>query len=254
MKKHLSFSFLIVLLTMSAVAQAQSAGAIYIEYGYPEISKDDQAMMAMYGYAKYRVYADDKFLSVENLQDLPANMSSETGAGLRTSFTKDRKTNEVFLCMSVGDDRIRKKADQEEREQFDVMTRMFATNDRNVLIMTNQRKEINGYNCHQYLILREETADTLMVYLTPAINPGPAVKDFPMRLAANGEFYGVILGRDDKAWDGSTLAFRALNIELNKPKNMGAELASYRTVTEEEGNAIIKTWMTKQTGGANEKK
>ncbi|MDX2133958.1 MAG: hypothetical protein SFV52_04205 [Saprospiraceae bacterium] len=254
MKKHRSFLLLIVFLTMCAVAQAQTAGAIYVEYGYPEISKADQAMMTMYGYTKYRVYADDQFLSVENLQDLPADMAAQVGAGLQTSFTKDRKTNEVFLCMTVGDDRIRKKADQEERAQFDVMTRMFASTDGNVLIMTNQRKEINGYNCHQYLILREETADTLTVYLTPAINPGPSVKDFPMSLATNGEFYGVILGRDDKAWDGSILAFRALRVELNKPKNMGAELASYRTVTEEEGNAIIKAWMTKQMGGANEKK
>ena len=73
------FTLLTITLTFWAFqAKGQTlANSLFVEYGYPNIQKDSTTIQTMFGYSKYRVYADDKFVKVEVFQDLPEEMTME---------------------------------------------------------------------------------------------------------------------------------------------------------------------------------
>lgn len=221
-------------------ATAQSSGnALYIEYGYPNIPERDPQLMSGYGYARYRVYADDRFISVENAQVLPEGENQ----GLRSGFIQDRQGGEVYLCVEVGQERFRKRTNAQETEMFHDLTTRMPKGMMN-LIGTNKTERILGHDCLQYWLIPEGQTDTMVVYLNNRLVPASGVRNFPMAVHQGGEFHGVVLGRDDKTDKGQVIPFRALSIDINKPKDIAAVLAGYRTVSEEEGNTILQRWIT----------
>lgn len=240
------FIFLVALLTFS-VFQAQSqtvAQSIFAEYGYPNIPEDSTAIFTMFGYSKYRLYADDKFVQIETFQDLPAEQLQGLGAGLRSVFVKERASGDVFICVTLDSLRIRMKGGEKEQASFREVTETFNSGSAAVYGKGSKKIDIQGYGCEQYLV-KGAFRDTVPAYLTRQVTPGPAIKDYPLYVSGGGQDYGLMLGRDEVLWNDYTLEFRALAIEINKPRDVAVELASYRLVTEEEGDKLIKEWFEK---------
>jgi len=221
-----------------AMNAQSTAKSVYIEYGYPDIPDADPAVQSVYGHARYRVYADDRYTTVENARLMPG----ETAQGLRSGFIQDRRSGDVYLCVEVGQDRFRKRANAEEASLFESLTARMYQGKMN-LIGTNTTQRIMGLDCLQYWLIPEGSTDTLIVYLNNRLIPAGAVRNFPMAVFQGGEFHGVVLGRDDRTDGGGVIPFRALSMDIDKPQDVAALLTGYRTVSEEEGNAILQRWL-----------
>lgn len=229
-------------------AKAQTtANSIFAEYGYPNIPKDSTTIYTMYGYSKYRVYADDKFVKVETFQDLPEEQLMELGAGLRSSFIKERASGDVFICVTLDTLLIRLKGGEKEKATFQEMSETFNSGSAAIYGKGNKTADIQGFKCQQYLV-KGAFQDTVSAYVTERVVLGTTIRDFPLYVAGDGKNYGLLLGRDEVMWNGYMLEFRALNVEINQPRDIAKELASYKLVTEEEGDQIIKDWFSKLMG------
>lgn len=239
------FAVLCFLTILSVHTNAQTvANSIFAEYGYPNIPKDSATIHMMFGYSKYRIYADDKFVKVETFQDLPEEMAKEMGAGLRSSFIKERASGDVFICVVLDSVLIRLKGGEEEQATFRVVTATFNSGTAAIFGKGSKNADIQGFSCEQYLV-KGTYSDTVSAYVTDRVVLGPTVKDFPLYVAGEGKSYGLMLGRDEVLWNGYTLEFRALKVEINQPRDVAKELNSYRLVTEEEGDKLIKDWFSK---------
>lgn len=234
-----------ILLLLAPQAWSQTvANSIFAEYGYPAIPKDSTILQTMYGYSKFRVYTDDLFFKVEAFQDLPEENLEELGAGLRSVFIKDRKSGNVFICVALDTLLIRMRGGETEQASFREMTEAFNSGTTSVLPKSAGQVDIIGYPCRQYLVKGTFT-DSVTAYLTDRIMLGKGISDFPMYVSGEGKNYGLLLGRDETLWNGYTLAFRALRFEINQPRDVAKELASYKLVTEEEGDQMIKDWFAR---------
>jgi hypothetical protein len=243
------FIFLSIILTfLASQTNGQTvANSLFVEYGYPNIPKDSTTIQTMFGYSKYRVYADDKYVKVEVFQDLPEEMTMELGAGLRSSFIKERASDEVFLCVMLDTLLIRLKGREKERASFKEVTETFNSGTSAVFGKGDKKADIQRFPCQQYLV-KGTYSDTVSAYVTDRVMLGPTVKDFPLYVAGDGKSYGLMLGRDEVLWNGYTLEFRALKVEINQARDLAKELASYKLVTEEEGDKLIKDWFSKLMG------
>ncbi|GAB4491774.1 MAG: hypothetical protein OHK0019_12490 [Saprospiraceae bacterium] len=238
----------IILIFIVSQANAQTiANSIFVEYGYPNIPKDSTTIHMMFGYSKYRIYADDKFVKVETFQDLPEEMAKEMGAGLRSSFIKERASGDVFICVVLDSLLIRLKGGEKEQATFKEVTETFNSGTAAVFGKGNKRADIQGFSCEQYWV-KGTYSDTVSAYVTDRVVLEPTVKDFPLYVAGEGKNYGLMLGRDEVLWNGYTLEFRALKVEINQPRDLAKELASYKLVTEEEGDKLIRDWFSKLMG------
>jgi hypothetical protein len=215
-----------------------TARPLYIEYGYPGIPDTDVALKSVYGDTRYRVYADDRYTSVENAPLMPG----EAAKGLRSGFIQDRRSGEVYLCVEAGQERFRKRANTEETELFELLTARMYQGEMS-LIGTNKIQRIMDRDCLQYWLIPKGSTDTMVVYLNNRLLPSSAVRNFPMAVYQGGEFHGVVLGRDDRTDDGRVIPFRALAIDVDQPQDVAAALAGYRTVSEAEGNTILQRWL-----------
>ncbi len=237
-----------ILFFLAIQADAQTtANSIFAEYGYPNIPKDSTAIYTMFGFSKFRVYADDKYIKVETYQDLPEEQLEELGAGLRSVFIKERASGDVYICVALDTLLIRMKGGEKEQASFREMTETFNSGSAAVYGKGDKKTEIQGYNCRQYLV-KGAFRDTVSAFLTTQVVPAAAIKDFPLYVSGGGQDYGLMLGRDEILWNDYTLEFRALNLEINKPQNVAQEMASYRLVTEEEGDQLIQSWFSKLMG------
>lgn len=237
--------FLIILTVCALQAQSQTtANSISAEYGYPNIPKDSTTIFTMFGYSKFRVYADDKFVKVEAFQDLPEEKLEELGAGLRSVFIKDRTSGNVFICVALDTLLIRMRGGEKEEASFQEMTATFNSGSSAVYAKGNKSMVIQGFDCQQYLV-KGAFRDTISAYLTTQVVLGPTIKDFPLYVSGSGKEFGLMLGRDEILWNDYTLEFRALKLDINRPLNVARELASYKLVTEEEGDQMIKDWFSR---------
>jgi hypothetical protein len=243
--------FVFLLTTLSFwVSSAHSqtvANSIFAEYGYPNIPKDSTTIQTMYGFSKFRVYADDKFVKVEAFQDVPEEQLEELGAGLRSSFIKERASGDVYICVTLDTLLIRLKGGEKEKATFQEITETFNSGSAAIYGKGNKTTDIQGFGCQEYLV-KGAFQDTVSAYVTDRVVLGPTIRDFPLYVAGEGKNYGLLLGRDEVVWNGYVLEFRALKVEINQPRNMGKELASYQLVTEAEGDKIIQDWFSKLMG------
>lgn len=223
------------------------AHSIFTEYGYPNIPKDSTSLQNMYGYSKFRVFADDKFVKIEAFQDLPEEMAQEMGAGLRSSFIKVRSSGDIFICVMLDTLLIRLKGGPKEQASFKEITETFNSGSAAVHGKGDSKIEIQGFSCQQYYV-KGAFRDTVSAYVTDRVVLGPAIKDFPMYVAGESGSLGLMLGRDEMLWNNYLLQFRALKVEINQPRNIEKELASYKLVTEAEGDQMIQDWFSRLMG------
>ena len=237
--------FIALLLLLAPQAWSQTvANSIFAEYGYPAIPKDSAILQNMYGYSKFRVYADERFVKVEAFQDLPKEQLDVMGAGLRSVFIKDRSSGNVFICVALDTLLIRMRGGETEQASFREMTEAFNSGTAAVFPKSAGQVNILDFPCRQYLV-KGTFADSVTAYLTDRVVLGKGISDFPMYVSGEGKNYGLLLGRDEKLWNDYILAFRALKVEINQPRDVAKELASYKLVTEEEGDQMIKDWFVK---------
>ena len=236
--------FFCLFCTAGSVRAQTFADALFIEYGYPNIPKDSVTIRMMYGDSKFRVYGDDKYVQVEAYQDLPKEQLEALGAGLRSVFIVERTSGDVYICVALDSLRIRMKGGDKEKASYRQMTEAFNSGAANMYGQGPGKRDILGYRCQEFLT-SGQMSDTISIYLNQDIALGEQVGDFPTWVSIAGKNYGLILGRDETLWNNYVLEFRALQVEINRPRDVAAQLASYQLVTEEEGDRLIGEWFSK---------
>lgn len=193
----------------------------------------------MFGYTKYRVYDDEKILKIESFQDLPEEDVKKMGPGLRSSFIREKRGNELFLCISLDSLHIRMKAGEEEQSSFQEMVATYNAGSDAVFGNGAKKPDIQGFSCKEIQVAGKYS-DTIAAFVTNQIVLDPAIADFPLFAAS----HGMILGRDEVLGD-NLLEFRAIKLEINQPRDYSSELASYQLVTKEQGEEMLKAAFTK---------
>ena len=236
---------LLFILLLSVQAKSQTvAKTIWAEYGFPNISKDSVAMYTMYGITRYRMYADDQYIRMETYQNLSEEQQKAYGPTMRSIMVKERASNDVFLCISMGDLQIKMKGEEKERESFQKMMDRFNSDDINVYAKGTKTADIQGYNCSE-LLIQGSNGDTISCFVSNQITLDPSISDFPLYVNSPGTLQGLMLGRNEIAWNGQTLEFRATKLEINQPLNVKAELKKFKLVSREKGNELMKEIFTK---------
>ena len=241
--RPLLFALSLFLFAVSAQSQTV-AKSIWAEYGYPNISKDSTVMYTMYGITRYRLYADDQYIQLETYQNLSEEQQKAYGPPMRSMMVKERATNDVYLCISMDELQIKMKGEEKERESFKQMMETFNSVELNVYAKSDKAVDIQGYNCTE-LFIQGANTDTVSCFVTNQIALDPSISDFPFYIRNKEELKGLILGRDEQAWNGQTIEFRAIQLKINEPLDVKAELKKFKSVTREKGNQLMKELFTK---------
>ncbi|MBC7776487.1 MAG: hypothetical protein H7246_13720 [Phycisphaerae bacterium] len=237
-------SILIFLACFSLQSRSQTvAKSIFAEYGYTNIPKESVGLYTTFGLTKYRVYADDKFLKFESYQDIPLEEANKIGPTLRSSFVKERSTNEVYVCVAFDTLFIRMKAGEEERASFQQMTETFNSGRKSVYAKGKKKIDIQGFTCNE-IFVAGKYSDTISAFVSSQIILDPAIKDFPMYVGNEIAPYGLMLGRNEVI-KANMLELRAIKLEINQPRDLSKELMSCHLVTQQQGEAMMKDLLTK---------
>lgn len=218
------------------------AKSLFVEYGYVNLSTEVEGLQAMFGYTKYNVYGDDKFIKIESYQDLPPEEAQKIGPGMRSSFIKEKTSNELYVCISLDSLRIRMKAGEEEQGSFQGMLDTYKSGSEAVYATGEKKLDIQGFNCGEILIAGQYS-DSISAYVANQIVLDATISDFPLFAAS----HGLILGRDE-IFGNIVLEFRAIKLEFNQPKDCAKELSSYLLVTKEQGEEMLKNAYSKMMG------
>jgi hypothetical protein len=199
------------------------AKSLYAEYAYIDVPKENVALNNRFGMVKYKFYSDEKFLHFESYQDIPLTDPSQTGPTLRSSIIRERASDIVYACLSFDTLRIRMVSGKEERASFQKLTSAFNSGSASIYKEGKKKTEIQGFSCRE-LMVKGKFTDTISAYFTNQIVLDPKIPDFPLYTSASVIPYGIMLGRDEVLQENS-LEFRAIELEINKPRNISAELA-----------------------------
>jgi len=241
--RHIFVLVFIAFLTFQIKGQTV-AKSIFAEYGYTNIPKESVGLYAMFGLTKYKVYADEKFLKFESYQDIPLEDVSKIGPTLRSSFVKERSTDEVFLCVAFDTLFIRMKAGEQERASFQQMTETFSSGGQSVFAKGKKKIDIQGFVCDE-IFVQGKFSDTISAFVSKQIVLDPKIKDFPLYVSGDGiSPHGLMLGRDE-VMKTNILELRAIRLEINQPQDLSKELASYQLVTQKQGEAMMKELLSK---------
>jgi hypothetical protein len=249
--KNLLFGLLFGLGALSAQGQTL-AKSIFAEYGYVNIPADSVVLHTMFGITRYRLYADDQYIKLETYQNLSEKERKQVGPSIRSLLVKERASNDVYLCISFDTLQIRMKGEEKEREAFQRMSELF--NSKEAAVFGNGRKTaaIQGFNCSE-LFVKGAYSDTVSSFITNQVILDQSIQDFPLYVSNNGVSYGLMLGRDEVLWNGQTIEFRAVKLDINAPMDIRAELNQYQLVSKEKGNKLLKEIFTKSMGIPEEK-
>ncbi len=249
-----SFILVLVIGFSSLPLHAQTlAKSIFAEYGYTNISKDSVALHMMFGLTRYRLYADEKFIKLEAYQNLSPEEAKKFGPTMHSLLIKERASADVFLCVAFDTLQIRMKGDEKERQSFQQMSELFNSSGESMFGKGSKAIEIQGFSCAE-LFVKGAYSDTVSCYVYPQIQLDPAIKDFPLYVSSNGTPYGLMLGRDEVIWNGQTIEFRAVQLEINQPRDIAAEMNQYQLVSKDAGEKLLKELFTNMMGGAEEGK
>jgi len=241
MKKILIvFFFGMVILPANSQTIAKS---LYAEYAYLHVPKENVALYNRFGMVKYKFYADEKFLSFESYQDIPLTDPSKVGPTLRSSIIRERASDIEYVCLSFDTLRIKMVGGKEERASFQKLSSAFNSGSTSIYREGNKKTEIQGFSCRE-LLVKGKFADTVSAYFSNQIILDPKIADFPLYTPAGVTPYGLLLGRDEVLQE-NLLEFRAIKLEINQPRNITAELASYQLVSPEKGEAMMKEMLDK---------
>lgn len=243
--RHPIFVILLSMLATPLFSQTE-ATSIYAEFRYVNVPKEKTDLYNLFGLTQYKVYADGQFLKFETYQEIPLQDSNVKGPTLRTSFIKERETNEIYLCVSLDTLSIRMKAGAAERSSFQQTTQAFNSGGKSVRAMGNRQLGIQGYSCIE-LIVAGKFSDNISAFVTDQIQLAPSIRDFPLFIGSTEKTYGLMLGRDELV-KGQILELRAVALEVNQPKNLYAEMATYQLVTQEQGDVMMKSLLTRMMG------
>ena len=230
-------------------AQSQTvAQCISAIYGYPNIPKDSVVLHTMFGITKYAIYADEKYMKVETYQDLDPEEAKKIGPTLRTVFIKDKSMDKTFLCVSFDTLHIMMEGGDKGRESLQQIMSAYNTGSDNIYNIGGKTSEIQGLKCNE-LFMRGRFVDTIPAFVTNQISLDPGIRDFRMYVnSAEPERSGLLMGRDEMLWYESMIEFRAVKLEINQRKDIPAELATYRRVSEAEGEKEMKAMFSKLMG------
>lgn len=242
----------ILLLFLASFAQPAEGQtlvkAIFAEYGYPNISKDSVMQYYMFGITRYRLYADEKFFQVESFQHLSEEEAKQIGPTMRSMMVQERATNKTYLCISFDTLRIRMDGGDKGRESLQRMNEAYQVGSEHVYGKGRQTLDIQGHTC-QEIFTMGGFSDTISAFVAPNIGFDPALMTFPLYVRSEVPgVSGLLLGRNEVLPEGGTIEFRALKLTLNEPKDVQAELATYRLVSEEQGEEEMKAFFSKMMG------
>lgn len=230
---------LVILAFLGFQAKGQTlAKSIYVEYGYTNIKKEYAQLYTLFGRSRYSVYADDKFLMVESYLALPVEKEQQGSQSLRTLFILEKAKDSISLCLSFDTLFIRMPGGDEERASLHKMLEAFSSDQSPVYGSGSKKASIQGYDCSEILV-RGKFTDTISAFVSERILLDPVIKDFPVYISSAGRPMGLMLGRNE-VLKGNLLEFRAIQLEINQPRDIRRELARYQLVSKEEGEKRMK--------------
>ena len=243
--KHMKQAFILFCFVLMVLpTQSQTiAKSLYAEYAYIHVPKENVALYNRFGMVKYRFYSDEKFLHFESYQDIPLTDPSKTGPTLRSSIIRERASDIVYVCLSFDTLRIKMVGGKEERASFQKLASAFNSGSSSIYREGKKKTDIQGFSCRE-LLVKGKFADTISAYFSNQIVLDPKIADFPLYTSSGGAPYGLMLGRDEELM-GNFLEFRAIKLEINQPRKISAELASYQLVSPEKGETMMKDLLAK---------
>lgn len=239
--KHLICFFLLLFQGWMLLAQTP-VNAIYMEFGYVNVPKEDKLTQALYGYSRYRYYMDEQFIQFEQSADLPPDLKQLFGPGLSSSYIFDINRNELFLCVTLDSVKIRMPATEKDMEIFEGMLKHEISNISYPNTET-QQLEILEKNTVGYPV-PGVYSDTAFLFVHKEMNVASHLHKFPMYLPEGPIGPGLVMGRNDPTKNGLTLEFRVIYMELDRPKSLAAELGAFTLVTEEAGQEAIRKFLS----------
>ncbi|HLP95573.1 MAG TPA: hypothetical protein VK168_16130 [Saprospiraceae bacterium] len=238
--KHLICFFLLLYQGWMLLAQTP-VNAIYMEFGYVNVPKEDKLFEAMFGYSKYRYYMDEHFIHFEQSADLPPDLKYLFGPGLASSYIFDIHRNELFVCVRLDTVKIRMPSTEKDMEIFEGMLKHDISNTSYPSTET-QQLEILGKNTVGYPVAGVYS-DTAFLFVHKEINVASHLHKFPMYLSEGPIGPGLVMGRNDPTQTGKMLEFRVIHMELDRPRSLASELGAYTLVSEEEGAKAIQNFL-----------
>lgn len=213
-------------------SKAVSPKSVSVEYAYVGIPDNDDVQKMMFGNTRVRIYTDAGYTMLESTAQAPH--------GLQSVIVIDNKTGETHLCISL--DTLKIKTIEEDAAMKDNLFGVFGDSSSTWESSGPVQEPIQGYKASGWAVSNPEFGKTI-VYVTDQISPSEAMAKSPVFIRHDGKIVGFMLGSDQQFGKYSP-KLRAVNIELDKPKDVAATLAAYRPVSKEEGNRLMQKAMS----------
>lgn len=239
MLQKTSLLALLCLLLTQAIAQdvQKIEKSIYIEYGYEGIDTDDVVGQMMFAKKRLAIYADADFMM---LQTYSTDPKPQTMEAIVVGMIKDMKTGKVYPCLTIGDQKLRQKETLEQSMSEDIFSGLSDSDYE--MSKTDNAEKIAGIASAQWNMILPEMEDTSSVYLSLNISPNDAIKDQPLFVFRSDEYLGLLLGKDS-AFGPKIYQFRALKVELDRPRPIAEQLATFEETSEEMLNKTLKSYL-----------
>ncbi len=239
MKRSLIF---LILLFKAWILPAQSkVQSIFMEFGYVNLPKDP-LIETMYGSTKYRFYMDEKFILFQTMTNPKPLMGQSFGPGLNMSYIMDRNSKVLFLCAILDTIKLRMSGDEGDIQYIEETLQ--SNRKVGLTILGKQDQEVTILNKLATRYLAAGTfSDSAYLFIHEHLRFAKHLRQFPMCISTGKGATGLLLGRDDILHNGTTLEFRALELELNQPRDIPSIMNEYQLVTKEEGELAIKKFM-----------
>jgi hypothetical protein len=169
-------------------------------------------------------------------------MGQSFGPGLNMSYIMDRNSKALFLCAILDTIKLRMSGD--ERDIQYIEETLQSNRKVGLTILGKQDQEVTILNKLATRYLAAGTfSDSAYLFIHEHLRFAKHLRQFPMCISTGKGATGLLLGRDDILHNGTTLEFRALELELNQPRDIPSIMNEYQLVTKEEGELAIKKFM-----------
>lgn len=234
-----------LLLALPVLGQGQtSVSSILIKYGYIDLPADQPALQMMFGSSKMQLYCDENYLVFEQFQEAEPGSPAPAGGMPQMMVIQDHRADAAYMCLQLDTLRVRMTADESKRQELKDMILGMST--ARATPASAQTVRIAGYDCQSYGLIGE-AGDTVQVYTTAALVPAKAAEKYPLYLRIQGAEAGFMLGKDEQ-FGPYTVRRRAIVVSINEIQDIEGRLKSFRLVSEEEINKLMREWMQKQMG------